>query len=58
MATTVKEKFTIFGLFVCLFICFDAFAQVNGYCHVGILPPYYANFIQHWDTILKLQPLN
>ena len=46
MATTVKEKFAIFNLFLLLL-----YAQVNQYCHVGILPPFYANFIQHWDAM-------
>ena len=47
MVMTVKENFTIFGLFVCLFDCLFVlmlYAQVNGYCHVGLLTSYYANF--------------
>ena len=45
MATTGKEKFIIFGLFVLLL-----YAQVNQYCR-RILTPFYANFIQHWDAM-------
>ena len=46
MTTTVKENFAVFALFVLLL-----YDQISRYCKVGILRPFYAIFIQHWDAM-------
>ena len=63
MVMAVKENFTIFGLFVCLFICFDVLrpSQRILSCRdiTSILCEFYPTLGCHdIRNILKLQPLN
>ena len=47
MATTVRKEYNL----VCLFVCFVALRPSQLILHVGIVPPFYAKFIQHLNAM-------